>query len=154
MESLAARFTLGPAEWRRKRGKIEDENENDNEHDCGRRSLPADTDTAHGLKHRKMAGPRIERKRLVDLGDFGFGQVEVAGPRIFVDVLEAGGLGNGKEGRSSHQEPEARPGERSPGDRQRFALVRAHRKCAVSEIAHDQTDYRRLRRHCVSHTRE
>jgi hypothetical protein len=53
-----------------------------------------------------MAGPRIERKRLVDLGDFGFGQVEVAGPRIFVDVLEAGGLGNGKEGRSSHQEPE------------------------------------------------
>ena len=53
-----------------------------------------------------MAGTRTERKRLVDLGDFGFGQVEVPGPCIFGDVLEAGGLGNGKKHRSSHQEPE------------------------------------------------
>jgi hypothetical protein len=44
--------------------------------------FPTDTDTAsghagrvHALKHRKMAGARIERKRLVDLGDLGFGQM-------------------------------------------------------------------------------
>lgn len=53
-----------------------------------------------------MAGTRAERKRPVNLGDFGFGQLEVSGLYIFGDVLKAGSLGNGKEFRSSHQEPE------------------------------------------------
>jgi hypothetical protein len=37
--------------------------------------FPAGTDTASLLKYRKMGGARIKRKRPVNFGDLGFGQV-------------------------------------------------------------------------------